>query len=82
MHEIDFVLEKPYKMPIAVECKWRASGFNPRSLRSFRGVYPHGKNFVVAHDLDASFTKGYGEIEVTFLGISQLVKVFKACEAK
>ena len=33
---------------MAIECKWNASGFDPRNLKKFRETHPTGKNLVVA----------------------------------
>ena len=31
----------------AIECRWSAQGFSPRSLAAFRTIHPKGRNFVV-----------------------------------
>ncbi len=73
-HEIDFVYAPRGKQPVAIECKWKAAEFDPRGLRSFRSVYPNGKNIVVAHDVDRPFSKTFGEKKVRFVGLVGLGK--------
>ena len=73
-HEIDFILVKRGQNPIAVECKWKASSFNPSSLKVFRRLYPKGENYVLANDVTRTFTKRFGEIEVDFVSLESLVK--------
>lgn len=70
-HEIDFVLASPAGNA-AIECKWSADAFDPAGLKSFRGLYPKGKNYVVANDVKRAFNHRYGSLEVTFLGLEQL----------
>lgn len=72
-HEVDFVLTGRKNVPTAIECKWSASEFNATSLQSFRIQYPKGENFVVAHDIDRSFTRTYNEIEVRFVNLNTLI---------
>ncbi len=71
--EVDFVLTRARGLPIAIECKWAASGFSPRSLLAFRKQYPDGENFVVAHDVDRSFTSNYNGIQVKFMNLDALI---------
>lgn len=71
--EVDFVLTRARGLPIAIECKWAASGFSPRSLLAFRKQYPEGENFVVAHDVDRSFTSDYNGIQVKFVNLDTLI---------
>ncbi len=71
--EVDFVLTRARNTPIAIECKWAASGFSPRSLLAFRKQYPDGENYVVAHDVDRAFTNNYNGIEVKFMNLGTLI---------
>ena len=71
--EVDFVLTRARGLPIAIECKWAASGFSPRSLLAFRKQYPDGENFIVAHDVDRSFTRTYNGIQVKFVNLDTLI---------
>ena len=72
-HEVDFVLARARKTPIAIECKWSASGFSPRPLLAFRRQYPEGENFVVAHDVARPFTREYNDIHVKFVSLDTLI---------
>ena len=67
------MLTRVRNVPIAIECKWSASGFSPRALLAFRRQYPDGENFVVAHDVDRSFTNKYNGIQVQFVNLDELI---------
>ena len=71
--EVDFVLTRARNLPIAIECKWSASGFSPRALLAFRRQYPEGANFVVANDVDRAFTTNYNGIQVKFVNLDTLI---------
>ena len=71
--EVDFVLTRARNLPVAIECKWSASGFSPRALLAFRRQYPDGENFVVANDVDRAFTSNYNGIEVKFVNLGTLI---------
>lgn len=69
-HKIDFVLSGPTaKNPTVIECKWSADEFEPAALLAFRRRYPHGENWVVAQDVDRSFAREYGGVEVRFVSL-------------
>jgi len=72
-HEVDFII-KPVrgKEVITLECKSKASQFSPGNLKSFRGLYEHGKNYVACRDVDDPFERRYGDIEVKFVGLKDL----------
>jgi len=72
-HEVDFVLVRRRTAPLAIECKWKAETFAPRSLLAFRRQYPEGKNFVVAHDIDRAFRRHYNGIDVRFMSLRELI---------
>lgn len=71
--EVDFVLTGTRNAPIAIECKWAASGFSPRALLAFRRQYPDGVNYVVAQDADRTFKSDYNGIEVKFVNLETLI---------
>jgi len=75
-HEIDFVFipSKNQKTPLAIECKWSSKDFNAINIKAFRRQYTHGKNYVVATDVDRPFKKVYDGISVLFVGLSELIK--------
>lgn len=65
-HEVDFVLVPRRKKPMAIECKWSASNFDPTNLTAFRHQHPEGENVILANDVERAFTRSYGEINVRF----------------
>lgn len=73
-HEIDFIFQKRGGNPIAIECKWRADGFQPANLKAFRRAYPKGQNFVVSHDIDRPFLRVLDGISVAFLPTAGLIE--------
>lgn len=72
-HEVDFVLVRPRRSPTAIECKWSADDFDPRSLFAFRRQYLSGENYVVAKDIDKGFNRNYRDIKVHFVSIPDLI---------
>jgi predicted AAA+ superfamily ATPase len=72
-HEIDFILSHRNQPPVAIECKWSASGFRPESLIAFRKQYPRGENFVVSHDVDRAFTRTHHNLTVRFVSLGELI---------
>jgi len=72
-YEVDFVLVRAGRAPLAVECKWSASGFEPSSLQAFRRRYPEGESYVVAADVERRYRREYGGVQVTYLGLDGLV---------
>jgi hypothetical protein len=64
--EIDFVVPRARGACDAIECKWRASAFDPRSLVTFRNHYPRGRNYVVTSDTRQPYTRKIDGIEVRF----------------
>lgn len=72
-HEVDFVTLRRGK-PIAVECKWRAEGFEPRNLRAFRKAYPAGENFVVTSDTERSYQRRDGNLQYRVVGLADLIR--------
>jgi predicted AAA+ superfamily ATPase len=72
--EVDFVLaRRGERGPIAVECKWRAASFEPGGLAAFRRLYPDGKSFVVAPDVDTPYRRSYDGFEVEFVPLERLI---------
>jgi predicted AAA+ superfamily ATPase len=72
-HEVDFILAPRRASPVAIECKWSANDFDASNLQAFRRVYPRGDNLVVANDVARPFTRSYGEVSVTFVGLTGLI---------
>lgn len=64
-HEIDFVIPRGRSEVDAIECKWNAAHFDAASLRAFRALHPHGRNFVITPGADTPYDKRYGDLVVT-----------------
>ena len=72
-NEIDFIISTRGKDPIAIECKWKSDNFNSSNLEVFRRTYQKGLNYVVSYDIDRTYKKKYGNIEVTFVSLQNLI---------
>lgn len=73
-HEVGFVIAERRPVPVAIECKWSASDFQPSGIRAFRHQYPDGETFVVAHDVARPYRRRYGEVEVQFVSLDAVVQ--------
>ncbi len=73
-HEVDFVLALRGKNPVAIECKWSASEFDPTNLKAFRKLYPEGDNFVVANDVKRPYSHVFNDTIVRFISLADLLK--------
>ncbi len=72
-YEIDFVIAKRGKSPIAIECKIKPGEVDIANFRSFRLNYPRGENYVVSWNQERSYSRQYGEITIEFLSIDKLL---------
>ena len=77
--EVDFVLVRPGRAPVAVECCWSAEEFQPAEMRSFRGAYPGGASYVVTADTPdgRSYEREYGRLRVRFVSARDLVRMYQ-----
>jgi len=73
-NEIDFVLVRRGRPPVAIECKWSADDLDLRNLKVFRRHYEGEDSFVVAADVDEPFTRTEAGFPVRVLGLSDLVE--------
>jgi hypothetical protein len=74
-HELDFILLPTRNArPIVIECKWKSTSFDPTNLKIFRQYYPGLDNYVVSSDVDMTYKHQYGEISVSFIGLSNLIE--------
>jgi hypothetical protein len=48
--EVDFVLSRRGKPPIAIECKWRSAGADTSGLTAFRSLYPEAACWLICAD--------------------------------
>ena len=78
--EIDFVLKRRGKPPVAIECKVHADEFSVGNLRIFRRKYPEGANMVVAADVDRPFTREIGGLTIRFVGLKGLIEELESRE--
>jgi predicted AAA+ superfamily ATPase len=76
-HEVDFVLTRRGEGPLAIECKWSASSFDPAGVRAFRRQYTDGQTFVVAADVERPYSRSYPETDVTFVGLPGLIEAIR-----
>ena len=63
---------------LAIECKWRAAGFDARNVKAFRSRYPDGDNFVVTNDTVTSHVRHYGSVPVRFVNLEELIRCVAA----
>jgi hypothetical protein len=77
-HEVDFVLAPLRRDPVAIECKWSATDFDPTHLKAFRRRYPRGESLVVTHDIERSFARTYGDVPVRFMNLRELIERLKS----
>lgn len=67
-HDIDSLCTSRGRAPVAIECQWRASGFNPTSMQSFATLHPEATLWLVAEDRQSWTTRRHGAIEVIECG--------------
>lgn len=72
-HEVDFVLARRGRAPIAIECKWSASDFDPAALKAFAARYPKAEYIVVAQDVGRSYERRFDRLRIRFVGLETLV---------
>jgi predicted AAA+ superfamily ATPase len=71
--EVDFVVAHRRDQVDAIECKWNPDAFDSSALKTFRGYYPRGRNFLVTPSGDPPYTKRFGELEVRICTPTELV---------
>jgi predicted AAA+ superfamily ATPase len=81
-HEVDFVLADHRREPVAIECKWSASDFDPTNLVMFRRRYPKGVNYVVASDVSRAYRRSFDDTEVRFVGLDGLIEALNESTAR
>ena len=70
--EVDFVLPRARGACDAIECKWRAAAFDPKSLAIFRAHYPSGRNFVVTPDTREPYRRTAADLSLQFASLTDL----------
>jgi predicted AAA+ superfamily ATPase len=76
-HEVDFVVAERGRPPVAIECKWSATEFDPGNLQRFRERYPEGDSLVAAADVEKPFIRHYKGMAVTFVSLTGLIDALK-----
>lgn len=59
---------------MAIECQWRATGFDARNMKAFRSRYPDGDNFVVTDDTATSYVREHSGVAVRFVNLPELIR--------
>lgn len=73
-HEVDFIVKRRGRPPIAIECKWSAEEFDIQNVRAFRYQYPEGDNIVVAQDVDRPYARTLAGVRVAFDNLRGLIR--------
>jgi hypothetical protein len=73
-NEIDFVVLRRGADPVAIECKWSADRADASDLRVFRNHYTGSENYIVAHDVDRPREREISGVELTIIGLEDLVQ--------
>jgi len=79
-HEVDFVWVRHGRAPLGIECKWSARDFDPTNLQAFAFQYPRAECAVVATDAQPAFSHRHGDLTVSFIGLSELIKRLRRSE--
>jgi uncharacterized protein len=74
-HEIDFVISVRGRRPRAIECKWRDADFDPANMKIFMRYHDNAEPYVVAHNVKQSYNRKYGNLEIRFVGLSDIPKL-------
>ncbi len=74
LYEIDFVVVRRGKPPVAIEAKWKAGGAaDYKNLLHFSRSHPESELVVVSQDIDRPFTRRSGEQIIHYKGLSNLI---------
>jgi predicted AAA+ superfamily ATPase len=77
-HEVDFVIARAGRSPLAIECKWSARDFDPAGIQAFRRRYPKGDTFLVAHDVERKAVRRLDGLTIHVVGLQGLIDRLKA----
>jgi predicted AAA+ superfamily ATPase len=74
-HEVDFVLARPGREPVAIECKWKQTRADELGgVAAFRRAYPGGDNYVVAADASRPLPVGAAGVQAEIVSLDDLVE--------
>jgi predicted AAA+ superfamily ATPase len=73
--EVDFVVVRRGKPPVAIEAKWKAGGTTDyKNLLHFARNHPESELVVVAQDMDRPFTRRHDEHIIHYKSLPNLIK--------
>lgn len=72
--EVDFILLRWGKPPLAIETKWKAGQAGHRNLMAFHRNYPDAELMVVANDIDRSYKHARNGVSVQYVGLKGLLR--------
>lgn len=74
--EVDFVLTKRGKPPVAIECKWKFDADRDcDQLIKFAESYPDAQLVLVAHNIPEPYRRKHKGVDVQFLGLEDLERI-------
>ena len=73
-HEIDFILPRRGKSPVAVECKWSSGDIEEKNIRAFAQQYPDCEVFVVSHTVPRTFQRKLDKTTISFVDLTGLIQ--------
>jgi predicted AAA+ superfamily ATPase len=74
-HEIDFIISRRGKQPIAIECKWQDKNHDLRNIKVFNRHYPQAKIFIVCHDIQTTRKIIKDKLEIEVVNLNELVSI-------
>lgn len=72
-HEVDFVIERRGRSPVAIECKWRYRKDDLHGLQAFARQYPDADRFIVAADVSGAQSIRCGNGEARLVDLTGLL---------
>ena len=72
-HEIDFILQRRGKPPIAIECKWEATKLKDKNIEAFLNLYPQAKVMAVTHDVQQPYSRKIGSAFIQYVNLSDCI---------
>jgi predicted AAA+ superfamily ATPase len=73
-YEVDFVLVRRGRPPVAIECKWSAADLDWRGLEAFSADYPKATSYIVVADCPKPVRRQSGDAAATVLGLPDLIR--------
>lgn len=73
-NEVDFILLKRGKPPIAIECKWKANNIHTKNIKAFRKLHVGDENFVVVSDIERPVTHTFDKLKINLLKLRDLIE--------